>query len=963
MADGPPPHVPGPGMSPDQVARQAFPTSFRGFDPAEVRAFLQRVAAELDAAAARERDLQARLSEAQATPPPPAQLDEEALVAALGEESGRVLRTAREAAADVRSKAEENAQRLLQEARDEAEAMTSAAESVLAERTAEAEAAAGALMADAETQAEAIRAAAREESEAILDAARAQGRDMVDDAHAVRERVLADLARRKRTLQQQIETMRGGRDHLVDRLREARVSLDELAERLARPDPESVTSVPSSGGAVGAAGALGAMGGAVGDVADPGAMLRPGGPPPGHVDGDAPTDPNLVAIDVDREPDGDLRGADDDAVRDEPAVVTAAAEQSPAAPDLPPVTEPPEPPADERVTSALRILRRPRDDHGNGTGGTGNGNGLNGSAASVADGPEAPSRPELAVIDPSSEIEGVRIIGPTGRTRPAPEPAGFPAQPPSPRDRVTEPEPEPAPVRDDDAATSETQVEGRVGVGAVVGVEADLTPESDVRSTVAEAAVARGVDVPVRPEPPAPSATVAAVIDAPVVAPTPEVATSESDVAGPPEPTVTDTGQRDGADVALGPDVDETAAPADEPTGVDDPADAGTPEPAAVQPEPEPEPERDRESMHAEPANESEPGAAPDATPADAPAPAAATPAMAEEKPARAAVDELFARIRADRAAKVAEAHEVLQTSAPTAPTAAAAATATAVAPVAETTPEPEPEAEPDPDIEPSAPATVAPVVAAEAPSVEVDLRDAPIPVPAEVAVVVTPDVDPHLPPAEVDEALLQRRDAALEPAETQLVRRVKRALQDEQNDVLDRLRTTRGVPSPADVLVASTEHGNRYVAAALPLLADAARAAGGAADVAPVDDLAAQLAADLTESLQDRLQRTLLDAATAEADATAVADRISGVYREWKTQRVDRIVRYYAVAAYARGAFLSAPADATFRWIVDDDAACPDCDDNALAGAVAKGEPFPTGQLHPPAHLGCRCILAATPD
>ncbi|MEA2247481.1 MAG: hypothetical protein QOH46_2010, partial [Solirubrobacteraceae bacterium] len=22
------------------------------------------------------------------------------------------------------------------------------------------------------------------------------------------------------------------------------------------------------------------------------------------------------------------------------------------------------------------------------------------------------------------------------------------------------------------------------------------------------------------------------------------------------------------------------------------------------------------------------------------------------------------------------------------------------------------------------------------------------------------------------------------------------------------------------------------------------------------------------------------------------------------------------------------------------------------------KGEPFPTGQLHPPAHLGCRCLL-----
>ena len=43
---------------------------------------------------------------------------------------------------------------------------------------------------------------------------------------------------------------------------------------------------------------------------------------------------------------------------------------------------------------------------------------------------------------------------------------------------------------------------------------------------------------------------------------------------------------------------------------------------------------------------------------------------------------------------------------------------------------------------------------------------------------------------------------------------------------------------------------------------------------------------------------------------------------------------------------------------VVDDGGVpCPDCDDNSLAGSVPKGEPFPTGDLHPPAHPGCRCI------
>ena len=52
--------------------------------------------------------------------------------------------------------------------------------------------------------------------------------------------------------------------------------------------------------------------------------------------------------------------------------------------------------------------------------------------------------------------------------------------------------------------------------------------------------------------------------------------------------------------------------------------------------------------------------------------------------------------------------------------------------------------------------------------------------------------------------------------------------------------------------------------------------------------------------------------------------------------------------------------ADGSARWVVDDGGApCPDCDDNALAGPVPHGSEFPTGDLHPPAHPGCRCLAA----
>ena len=52
-------------------------------------------------------------------------------------------------------------------------------------------------------------------------------------------------------------------------------------------------------------------------------------------------------------------------------------------------------------------------------------------------------------------------------------------------------------------------------------------------------------------------------------------------------------------------------------------------------------------------------------------------------------------------------------------------------------------------------------------------------------------------------------------------------------------------------------------------------------------------------------------------------------------------------------------------HWVVDDgDTPSPDCDDNALAGDVHKGDKFPTGHLTPPISPTCRCIvLPAAPD
>ena len=104
------------------------------------------------------------------------------------------------------------------------------------------------------------------------------------------------------------------------------------------------------------------------------------------------------------------------------------------------------------------------------------------------------------------------------------------------------------------------------------------------------------------------------------------------------------------------------------------------------------------------------------------------------------------------------------------------------------------------------------------------------------------------------------------------------------------------------------------------------------------------------------RLTRCFSD---AEGDESELGEGIRACYREWKTQRIADTSRHFVLAAFTRGLFDAAPSATSFRWIVDDGGTpCPDAEDNALQGQVAKGDPFPTGDVYPPAHPGCRCLI-----
>ncbi|HEY7070104.1 MAG TPA: DivIVA domain-containing protein [Acidimicrobiales bacterium] len=205
---------------------------------------------------------------------------------------------------------------------------------------------------------------------------------------------------------------------------------------------------------------------------------------------------------------------------------------------------------------------------------------------------------------------------------------------------------------------------------------------------------------------------------------------------------------------------------------------------------------------------------------------------------------------------------------------------------------------------------------------------------------------------------VLRERDATLATVERELGRRLKRVLADEQNEVLDLLRRGKSVTF-AEVVPAGDEHADRFAIAAGPDL-DAAAAHGAAsvgADVSPsCDDLAGSLGRVLVDPLRQRIARSFDD---CDGDLEEVTERLRALYREWKGQHIGAAVRHYTAAAYAWGAYEGAPEGAKLRWLVDRTGEpCPDADDNALAGPVAKGTPFPTGDRCSPAHPGCRCLV-----
>jgi cell division septum initiation protein DivIVA len=205
---------------------------------------------------------------------------------------------------------------------------------------------------------------------------------------------------------------------------------------------------------------------------------------------------------------------------------------------------------------------------------------------------------------------------------------------------------------------------------------------------------------------------------------------------------------------------------------------------------------------------------------------------------------------------------------------------------------------------------------------------------------------------------LFERRDAALAESLAALTRKVKRALQDDQNIMLERLRDVKAMITTE--LEDEHEQRARYADAAIDALSDAATAGGqfakdeagvggGAADAAALKDCAADLAVTIVLALRKRI---LTD---GSGDGP---DRANAAYKEWRGARVERLCTDAARRAFEIGVIAASQGRHVRFFVAPNDAPCDACAMDAASGERPAGENFPSGSPYPPLHAGCACAV-----
>lgn len=226
-------------LDPDAIRTRTFSTGRRGFERAEVEAFLEQVASHVSDLQNRIDLTDARLNQLGITELPDLKLE----IDTLGEDVREILQAARDAAEDMRDRANADAAARIAEAQQQAEELRRTAwetsTQMLEEVAAAAEAARAAANEDvlfirAEAEREALRMTgdARRDVEELRITATAEAEKLVEDAGA-EAGALADAAQQSTALaEERVKALEQRREELMAELEEMRDTLGELEDQI-----------------------------------------------------------------------------------------------------------------------------------------------------------------------------------------------------------------------------------------------------------------------------------------------------------------------------------------------------------------------------------------------------------------------------------------------------------------------------------------------------------------------------------------------------------------------------------------------------------------------------------------------------------------------------------------------------------------------------------------------------------
>ncbi len=226
-----------PEISASDIENQRFNTSFRGYDTSEVRVFLAKLAQQLNQAATREKGLEVLVETLQATTDQRTELDSAAAADASGPRFGDSEHGAAATPSGAESVARLDADAILSEARTEASGIVAKAHDEAARVVLRARVERRSAAADGDS------GVAAPDSSSVREEAKA----IVNEAKAVRERILSDLAKRRRVANVQLEQLRAAREKLLESMRESRRIVDAATRDLSTAEVEARVAADVAG--------------------------------------------------------------------------------------------------------------------------------------------------------------------------------------------------------------------------------------------------------------------------------------------------------------------------------------------------------------------------------------------------------------------------------------------------------------------------------------------------------------------------------------------------------------------------------------------------------------------------------------------------------------------------------------------------------------------------------------------